>query len=183
MKDRLTESRPMRSRSTGRRAGRRNGFTIMEALGVTMIVGVGAVALIELLATGTMSNADAAERTTAINLAGNIREIAVGLKFADPQSPDTWNTAEPVVELYDDIKDLDGKLFRPALDGRRQPIQQYPGWGQAITVETVAENNFASVIARDPKAPTARVTVSILRNGREVYRKSWLAVAPTPDWK
>ena len=157
-------------------------FTLLEAAAVTMIVGLGAVAMIELLAAGTVSNADATQRTTAVNLAGNIREIAVGLKFADPQIPGTWNTREAVVELYDDIKDLDGLTFRPPLNGRRQPIEEYPGWSQAITVDTVAEGNLTSVLAKDPVAPTARVTVRILRNGREVYRRSWLAVAPAPDW-
>jgi hypothetical protein len=154
----------------------------MEAAGVMMIVGVGAVAFIELLAAGTVSNADATQRTTAINLAGNIREIALGLKFADPQSPGTWSNVEPVVELYDDIKDLDGQAFQPPLNGRRQPIQALSGWAQSVTVETVAQNNLSSVIAKDPAAPTARVTVRILRNGVEVYRKHWLAVAPNPDW-
>ena len=147
-----------------------------------MIVGVGAVAILELLAAGTVSNADAAERTMAMQLAGNVREVALGLKFADPQLPEVWATAEPVVELYDDIKDLDGQTFQPPLNGRRQPIVEFPVWAQAVTVETVAENNLTTVIAKDPKAPAARVTVKILRNGREVYRRSWVAVAPNPGW-
>jgi hypothetical protein len=161
---------------------RRGGFTLLEAAAVTMIVGVGVVAMIELLAAGTMSTADAAERTTALHLAGNIREVALGLKFADPQSPGTWATAEPVVELYDDIKDLDGQTFSPPINGRRQPIADYPGWSQAVTVDTVAEHNLTSILVKDPKAPVARVTVKILRNGREVYRRSWNAVAPNPGW-
>lgn len=161
---------------------RRGAFTLLEAAGVTMIVGVGAVAMLELLAAGTMSNADAAERTLAVHLAGNVREVALGLKFADPQLPDTWATAEPVVDLYDDIKDLDGQTFQPPLNGRRQAIIEYPHWAQAVTVESVAEHDLASVIAKDPKAPAARVTVRVLRHGREVYRRSWLAVAPNPAW-
>jgi type II secretory pathway pseudopilin PulG len=170
------------SRAERRPRGRRAAFTLMEAGVVMMIVGVGAVAFIELLAAGTVSNADATQRTTAINLAGNIREMALGLKFADPQSPGTWSNVEPVVELYDDIKDLDGQTFQPPLNGRRQPIEALSAWSQAVTVETVAQSNLSSVIAKDPLAPTARVTVRILRNGREVYRRQWLAVAPNPDW-
>lgn len=177
MKKRPTHVRPPRS------CPRRSAFTLLEAGAVTMIVGLGAVAMIELLAAGTVSNADAAQRTTAVNLAGNIRELALGLKFSDPQSPGTWDTTELVVDLYDDIKDLDGKTFRPPLNGRRQPIEEYAGWSQAITVETVAEHNLTTVLAKDPSAPNARVTVRILRGGREVYRRSWLAVAPTPAWK
>ena len=102
---------------------------------------------------------------------------ALGLKFADPQLPETGATAEPVVDLYDDVKDLDGQTFQPPLNGRRQAINEYPHWAQAVTVESVAEHNLTSVIAKDPKAPAVKVTVRILRNGREVYRRSWLAVA------
>ena len=179
MKHRTTRARPPRGRSRPRRGG----FTLLEAAAVTMIVGLGAVAMIELLAAGTVSNADATQRTTALNLAGHIREVALGLKFSDPQSPATWSTREAVVELYDDIKDLDGQTFRPPLNGRRQPIEEYAGWSQAITVDTVAEGNLTSVLAKDPAAPNARVTVRILRGGHEVYRRSWLVAAPTPDWK
>ena len=35
-----------------------------------------------------------------------------------------------------------------------------------------------TVLPHDPTSPTARVTVKIMRNNTEVYRMSWLAVAP-----
>jgi type II secretory pathway pseudopilin PulG len=161
---------------------RRGGFSLLEATVVTTIVGVGALAVIELLAAGTMNNAASTEKTTAINLAGNVREIAVNLAFADPEDPDHWSTGEAGVGSFDDIKDLDGKTFSPPLDGRRQPIPEYGGWSQVITVDTVAEDYLISTRPKDPEAPAARVTVNILRNGRQVYTNNWVAVAKNPAW-
>jgi len=42
----------------------------------------------------------------------------------------------------------------------------------------VDEKSVATVLPHDPLSPTDRVTVKIVHNGSEVYRMSWLAVAP-----
>jgi hypothetical protein len=154
----------------------RRGFTLLEAGLVTVIIGIGAVAILELLVVSTLSNYDGAERTTAIYLAGNIREITVGLRFEDPDAPDEWATAEAGVELYDDVKDLDGRTFDPPLGGNRQRLRGYAGWSQVVTVDTVSEDDLPAAGAKDPTAPVARVTVAVMHDGREVYRKSWLSV-------
>src|SRR5689334_18528489 len=89
--------------STARQSPRtRRGFTLVESAVVTVIVGVGVVAMLELLAAGSVSNAEGAELTTAINLASNIREISLGLPFRDPQQdPKTaawvWHDREATV--------------------------------------------------------------------------------------
>ena len=167
---------------------------------VTVIIGVGVVAMLQLLAAGTVSNSEGTELTTSINLANNIREMSLGLAYYDPQTDTTvnppkyeWVTKEATVKEYDNIMDLDGTLdswnqasdpaegyqkFSPPLDVRRDPINAYKDWAQWVKVETVSANAVASVLPHDPASPTARVTVKIVRNGTEVYRMSWLAVAP-----
>ena len=152
----------------------------MEASLVTVVIGAGVVALLQLLAAGTMSNSAGNEQTTAINLAGNIREIATGLAFQDSTFPNQWNTKEASVGLYDDIKDLDGCTFQPPLDAGRQKIDVMSNWAQVIKVETVAEDTLSSTRPNDPTAPVAKVTVRIMHNGKEVYRTRWIAAAPTP---
>lgn len=166
---------------------------------VTVIIGVGVVAMLQLLAAGTVSNSEGTELTTAINLANNIREASLGLAYYDPtdmaKDPKeyTWNTKEATVKDYDNIMDFDGasdtwnqasdpadgyQKFQPPLDVRRNTVAGYSNWEQWVKVETVSENSVATVLPHDPKSPTARVTVKIVRNGNEVYRMSWLAVAP-----
>jgi hypothetical protein len=162
------------------RRARRPGFTLIEAAWVTVIVGVGTVAMLELLAAGTMSNAAGTEMTNAVNLANNIHEIANGLAFADPQNPTAWSARESDVSQYDTITDLDGLTFKPPLDVRRQPIAGYGTWSQKVKVETVASDALSSVRPNSISVPTAKITVTILHNTKIVYTTSWIVVGPSP---
>src|SRR3954452_19100916 len=122
---RYTFTKPARRAAPGRR-----GFTLIEAAMVTVIIGVGVVAMVQLLAAGTVSNSEGTELTTAINLANNIREISLGMNYNDPEQPTVWATKEADVASYDDVFDLDGSTFNPPLDVRRLPISNYPNWAQ-----------------------------------------------------
>lgn len=159
---------------------RRKAFTLIEAAWVTVIVGIGAVAMLELLATGTVVNANGNQTTTAVNLANNIHEIALGLDFNDPQQPYAWSSKESTVAAYDNVLDLDGATFNPPLDVRRQPISDLTSWKQVVKVETVAPDTIYSVRPNNATTPTARVTVKILLNDKQVHEMSWLVVAPNP---
>jgi outer membrane murein-binding lipoprotein Lpp len=95
---------------------------LVEAAWVTVIVGVGAIAMMELLVAGTASNAAGNQTTTAVNLANNVHEIALGMAFADPENKTAWTSREATVSAYDNVTDLDGQTFSPPLDVRRLPI-------------------------------------------------------------
>src|SRR5438874_12950745 len=86
---------------------RHRGFPLMEASLVTVVIGVGVVAMLQLLATGTMVNSYSNEQTTAVNLANNIHEIALGLPFYDPdtlpKTPPVWSTPEAGNTAFDDV--------------------------------------------------------------------------------
>ena len=163
-------------------ARRRGGFTLIETAMVMTLIGLGVLAMLELLAAGSVSNAYGTEMTTAVHLANNVHEISLGLAFYDPQNPTAWNTKEAGgVTAYDNVMDLDATSFSPPLDVRRQAMSGYSGWGQRVKVETVAEDYIASVRPNTLAEPTVRVTVTVFRNGRDVYTTSWLAVAPAPE--
>jgi len=166
-----------RGRGAGARRDGRRGFSLIESMIAIVIVGFGVTAMMELLATGTMANASGTELTTAVNLAGNVREISLGLPFYDPQQPTQWSTKESTVAGYDNVLDLDNCSFSPPLDVNRLGMDQYANWRQVVSVESVSEDNLASVRSDTTAEPTARVTVQIMHNGAEVYRMSWLAVA------
>ena len=166
---------------------RRRGFTLIEAAMTTCIIGFGVVGMVQLLAAGTVSNSEGTELTTAVNLANNIREISLGLNYNDPEQPTVWSTKEGTgnpntdVTSYDDVFDLDGATFSPPLDVRRRPISNYTNWAQQVTVDTVDPNQIASVRPKNATWPTARVTVTITRNGTPVHTASWLVVAPNTN--
>jgi type II secretory pathway pseudopilin PulG len=178
-----THAAPVAAQRSGRAVVRRPGFTLLEAALVTVIVGVATVAMIELLAAGTVTNAAGTEMATAVNLASNIREISLGLAFKDPDLPTAWSTKEANVKVYDDVKDLDGCTFSPPIDARGEPIAGYGKWAQVVTVDTVAPDQVTSVRPKDPDEMSVRVTVRITHSGKTVHTARWLAFGKKPAAK
>jgi prepilin-type N-terminal cleavage/methylation domain-containing protein len=142
-------------RSSQSRAVRsRRGFTLIESAIVTVIIGVGAVAMLELLATGTASNVSGAEVTTGVSLAKQIRELTLQSTF-------------------DDTITLNGASYDPPFDAGNNPITKLAGWKQTIKVQPVSPDKLTQELAStEPDA--ARVTVVVSRNGRRVCEMSWL---------
>ena len=160
---------------------RGRGFTLMEAALVTVIIGVGVVAMMELLAAGTVVNRDGAESTTAMNLARNVREMSLGLAFADPTDPTHWGLESgETLATCDDIDDLDGATFTPPIDARRMVLSDMQGWAQAITVQSVDPNRLSFVTVRGT-TPANRVTVTVTHFGKPIYSMSWLAMDADPN--
>jgi type II secretory pathway pseudopilin PulG len=161
---------------------RRRGFTLIEAAITTIIIGVGCVAMLQLLAAGTLANNDGAELTTAMNLAGNVREAMAGLNYSDPTTPTHWGpeSGETSVTAYNDLDDFDGQTFSPPIDARRISLgSNFSTWAQKVKVETVKPDNLTATTSHLTLAPllrpTCRCTVSITHNGHEVYTQTWIA--------
>src|SRR5262245_59999699 len=110
--------RYLRSRSPKSR-----GFTLIEASLATVIVGVGVVAMLELIAAGTRVNVDGTERTTAINMAKNVREYALKLTFAQQAA-------------------LGGSQWSPPIDSRGTVVSDFDGWTQTVSVSAVNPKNL-----------------------------------------
>ena len=159
---------------------RRSGFTLIEAALVTTIISFGVLAMLQLLAVGTVSNNDGAEMSTAINLAKSVREMMVGMSIADPVTP-THSGAEAGENLatYNDIDDFDGRTYSPPIDARRTSIAALPDWSQTIKVQTVDPNLLTSTV---PNGTTAavRVTVTVSHNGKQITSYSWVAFDAVP---
>ena len=170
---------------SGRRTGmsartRRSGFTLIEAALVTTIISFGVLAMLQLLAVGTVSNNDGAQMSTAINLAKGIREMMVGMSIADPATPTHWGSeAGENLATYNDIDDFDGKTYSPPIDARRTSIAALNDWSQSIRVQTVDPNLLTSTV---PNGTTAavRVTVDVTHNAKKVTSYSWVAFDAVP---
>src|SRR5688500_2355035 len=111
-----------RRRSTSSPAARR-GFTLMEAAIVTAIVGIGIVAMMELLAAGTMANTQSSELTTAMRLASNIHERAVATEYD---------------QLF---TEFNNKSFSPPVNAKKDAISGMPGWQQLVDAQYVDPDN------------------------------------------
>lgn len=164
---------------TGRRG--RKGFTLVETALAMVIVGTGVMALLELLAAGSMVNASGTTLTTAVNLANNIHEITIGLPFQNPTNPTSLAKDSGGPTAYTYLWDMNGDTYSPPLDVRRNPIATYSNWSQKVTINTVDPTNVTASRPNDPTVPTARVSVVITHNGAVVYQVSWLITAPNPS--
>jgi Tfp pilus assembly protein PilV len=158
---------------------RSRGFTLVEAALTMVIIGTGVVAMLQLLAAGTMSNSSAAELTTAVQLANNIHEVALALPFKCPTnltSTTFKDAGDPTNYTY--LWDLNGDSYNPPRDIRRIKIDTYPTWTQQVTVQSVDPTNLDAVRPNSVTLPTARLTVVILHNNKRLYKATFLICAP-----
>jgi prepilin-type N-terminal cleavage/methylation domain-containing protein len=152
----------------------RRGFTLLETALATVIVGVGVLATMQVMAAGTMSNDAAYGMSNGVQLAHNIRELSLGLPFADDVYPSHWGLEVGETAMTaDDLDDLDGAVFSPPINARRQVVPNMTGWSQKVRVDSV---DPSLVTAAVPSGSTAvsRVTVTIYQNGKQVYTTNWL---------
>src|SRR5687768_1644559 len=140
-----------------RRRFRANGFTLIEVAIATVIIGVGFTATLQLLAAGTVSNKEGTELTTAIHLAGNIHEASLQAEYADQFA-------------------LEG-VHNPPKDANLRAMADMNGWRQVVDVRYVDRNLLTTAVPDTQVEPTARVTVTVERNGSFVYSTSWIAAA------
>lgn len=138
----------------------RGGFTLIEAAIVTVLIGVGVVAVMQLLAAGTMANADSTRLTTAMGLAGNIRERAVRINYTD---------------LFTSFND---RTYSPPIDATGTVLTNFNAWSQVVDVKYVNPNAVTIAVPDAQVEPTAQVSVTVRYNNQTVYTTSWLAAAP-----
>lgn len=173
----MRDDRPITSPPPTCRA-RRGGFTLIEAALTTVIVGVAFVAMLSLFATGTSVQKTSAELTTGMNLAKNVREMAMTMSFTSTASPTTWgrDAGETATApgSWDDLNDLDNAVFDPPRDARGMTIENLDGWQQTVDVQCVDVNGIESVLPNGT-SNAVRVTAIVTRNGAEVCRLSWYA--------
>jgi len=146
-------------RSAARRRALR-GFTLMEASLATMIVGIAFVAVLQLLAVGTMANMQSAEQTTAVNLARDIRELLLQKKYVN-------------LPTYNNVS------YQPPHDSRGIEISDLATWKQTITVQAVDPFRLTTNIV-DSTPSAVRVTVTVLHNDQKVCDLSWYTLDGTP---
>jgi type II secretory pathway pseudopilin PulG len=139
---------------------RRRGFTLVEAAITTAIIGFGVMAMLELIATGTKHNVEGAELTTAINLAKNVREYTLGLRF-------------------DQVRNLNGTTYSTPIDSRGQTIGSLSGWTQTVAVQPVEPPDLTAS-STDPTPDVIRVTIDVAHNNQHAGELSWYRFAATP---
>jgi prepilin-type N-terminal cleavage/methylation domain-containing protein len=138
----------------------RRAFTLIEAMMVTVIIGVGVMAMHQLLAAGTMVNSESTELTTAVNLANNINELAIRTPYNDLRTVVGTGT---------------GRTYSPPIDGMGADMTELNGqWVQVVTVKYVSPTNLTFTVPDTQIEPTSQITVKVLRNNKQVHQTSWI---------
>ncbi|MGH7180055.1 MAG: hypothetical protein ACREJC_21940 [Tepidisphaeraceae bacterium] len=136
-----------------------------------------------------MQNRTAADMTTAMLLASNVREAMTGLSFRDPYTgtttfgPETGET----LATYNDVDDFDGRSFSPPIDSLRATIPSMSQYTQFVAVMPIYPNKLNAntnetspeITPKSTYTGAARVRVRILFSANatetpaEVYRANW----------
>jgi type II secretory pathway pseudopilin PulG len=137
----VLQSKSAAALGSGSRSGRRaiscrtsSGFSFLEILVATLVVGSALVAAMSSLTAATQSqSALATGPTTALTLANEIHTLALGL----PRTAGDGTPARAGGEVAV-LDDLDGASFSPPIDAQRGSLAASTGWSQAVSVDPVA---------------------------------------------
>jgi prepilin-type N-terminal cleavage/methylation domain-containing protein len=162
----------------------RGGFSLIEVLLATVLIGLSIAALVAANGSFSMANVTGADLSTAEFLAEQIRELTTMLPVVDPAVPaGTFVTvlgpeSGETLATYDDVDDFNGKTYSPPLASNRAVLNDLAAFSQHIVVQKLDSSNFdqtrldTSIIASDNRF--VRVTVNILQNGRPISSASWI---------
>lgn len=162
-----------------------------------VIVGVAIVASMRLFAACSIQNKISTRMTTAMLLAGNIREAMTGLPFNDPVYGRTTfgYEAGETIATFNDVDDFNGPpnatslSINPPIDSLRTSLPSLSQFTQVVSVMPVRPykldgntNEAAPEILRNVYTGAVRVRVRIQYRNKptdspvELYSTSWIRV-------
>ena len=155
------------------RTSERLGFTLVEVLISTLLIGLAISALLAANGSSTRINSAGVDMTTAEFLLEQIRELTAVLPVTDPETGSaTFGPEEPNLVDYDDVDDFNSVTpLCPPIDADRTSLTAFSTYSQQISVEKVSVNDFSQP---DPDSAFVRVAVSVRQNGDEVCNASWI---------
>ena len=131
-----------------------NGFTLIEALFATMLLGLVIAALAAASGAFTMANGYGLDLSTAEFLSEEMRELTANEDFATL------------------VANYDGQTFNPPKDISNTDMTDFSEFSQQVDIDYVESGNFDNIVI----GPTdfVRVTVTITKNGAAITSTSWI---------
>jgi len=157
------------------------GFSLIEVLIATVLVGMAIAALVAANGSFSMANVAGADLSTAEFLVEQIRELTTLLPVVDPDVT-TWTVLGPEAGessllAYDDVDDWDGfnsaSLGGP-INAQRGTLTALAAFSQQITVQKLNPSNFDEAWADTSGSNFVRIAVTIRQNGRPINSASWI---------
>ncbi|MHC4881208.1 MAG: type IV pilus modification PilV family protein [Planctomycetota bacterium] len=130
------------------------GFTLIEALFATMLLGLVIAALVAASGAFTMANGYGVDLSTAEFLIEEVRERTANVDF------------DTLLATYD------GQTFSPPVDLTGAAMSDFSGFSQQVQIDYVESGNFANTVT----GPTdfVRVTVTVTKAGTPISDTSWI---------
>ena len=151
-----------------------NGFSLIEVLISTILVGLAIVALLTASSAFTIANGAGADLSTAEFLIEQIRELTAMLPVIDPETGTAvFGAEEANLSGYDDLDDFNGAVFSPPVGANRAVLNSFAAFSQQVTVENVSRTNFEQVVAHH-SSNFVRVSVRVLLDSKEIASVSWI---------
>ncbi len=133
------------------------GFSLIEILFATILIGLAITALLTSSATLTIANGAGTDLTTAEFLIEQIRELTTLLP-------------------YDDLDDFVGadrvENFCPPIDADKKVLNDFAAFTQNVVIENVNPANFENKVEYESKF--LKVTVKVFLNSKEISSTSWI---------
>ena len=157
------------------KAGTRTGFTLIEAMMASILIGIVIVALMMSNAALTTANGAGMDLSTAEFLIEEIKGLIEPLAVVDPETATATFGAEAGETLanYDDLDDFASAVFSPPIDIARQSLTNFLEFSQQVTVENVSNTNLQTIVDNH-SSDFVRITTRILINGNEISSASWI---------
>jgi type II secretory pathway pseudopilin PulG len=134
---------------------KRHGFSLIEVLIATLLVGLAIVSLIIASGSFTKANYAATDLSTAEFLIEQIRERSISVDYEDLHY----------------LQHFDGVVFSPPINANGESLDTFAAFSEQIIVENVSDGNFEQLIA---DSNFIRVTVNVFLNSKEISSSSWL---------
>jgi len=151
------------------------GFTLVEVLIATILVGLAIVSLVAANRSFTDVNAGGAYLSTAEFLIEQLRELTTLLPVVDPQSgTSVFGAEEANWQAYDDLDDFDGAQFKPPINADSEVLYDLAAFSQHIRVENVRASDFDDTSIGQHNSNFVRVTVRVILNSKEISSASWI---------
>jgi prepilin-type N-terminal cleavage/methylation domain-containing protein len=151
-----------------------NGFSLIEVLIATILIGFAITALMVASGSLTIANGAGTDLSTAEFLVEQIRELTALLPVVDPQTGiAVFGPEEAGLAYYDDLDDFDGVSFSPPIDVNRNVLNDFAAFSQQVIVENVNPSNFDQVVG-DHSTNFVRVTVTVVLNAKVIDSTSWI---------
>lgn len=148
----------------GRQAPRR-ALTLLEVVVSTLIVGVMTVAALNTLGAVTRSSQSFGDRAVALGLAEDLMAEILQASYKDPDEDPTFGreTSESAGprNQFDDVDDYDGWNKQPPQDADGTSLPDRDDWRRTVTVEHVAVDNTAQIMADNIDTGVKRIHVIV----------------------